>query len=51
MTVGDLKKQLNKYDDTLKVKYQDDKGIKLSDICRVEQISDTEIQLYSKGGY
>jgi hypothetical protein len=51
VTVGELKEDLNKYDDSLNVKYKDDKGIKLSDICKVEQISDTEIQLFSKGGY
>ena len=31
--------------------YQDDKGIKLSDIYKTEQINNKEIQLFSKGGY
>ena len=51
MTVGELKKVLDNFDDSLSIKYKDDFGIKLSDICKVEQISDKEIQLYSKGGY
>lgn len=51
MTVGELKEDLNKYADNLNVKYQDDKGIKLSDIYKTEQINNKEIQLFSKGGY
>jgi len=54
MTVGELKKVLDNFDDSLSIKYKDDFGSSLSDICRAEKIKENNkdaVQLFSKGGY